>query len=78
MRARIQRWGNSLALRLPKAAAEEMGVSEGSSVEITAGVAKLVVRPTHHYDLDDLLSQVRSKRRHAEVSTGARRGKEEW
>lgn len=69
MHARVQRWGNSLALRLPKVAVEQLGVSEGD---------ELVVSRVYRYRLIDLLDGVARKHVHREVSTGQRRGREAW
>jgi antitoxin MazE len=79
MRARIQRWGNSLAVRLPKSVAESVGLAEGSEVGVEQRDGELVLRPVHRrYRLDELLAEVRPKQLHAEVATGAARGKEAW
>ncbi len=78
VKARIQRWGNSLALRLPKSVAESMGVGEGSVVALEERDGQLVVSAAHRYRLADLLAEVRPEQVHGEVSTGAPRGKESW
>ena len=44
MNAKIQKWGNSLAMRIPKADAEEAGLAEGSQVEIVSEGGTLVIR----------------------------------
>ncbi len=78
MVVKVQRWGNSLALRLPKAAAVEAGVAEGSSVEVEAREGRIVVRVLHRYRLADLLAGVKPKNLHGEVDTGPAVGREEW
>jgi antitoxin MazE len=56
MRAQIARWGNSLGLRVPKGLAQEIGLTEGSSVEIETKGNRLVVTPIRpKYTLDELL-----------------------
>ena len=45
MRTHIARWGNSLALRIPRRVAEKLGVGEGGDVELTVEPGRLVVRP---------------------------------
>lgn len=45
MNAKIQKWGNSLAMRIPKAIAQDIGLSEGSKVEIVAEGGVLTIRP---------------------------------
>jgi antitoxin MazE len=78
VKAKIQRWGNSLALRLPKSVAESMGVGEGSVVGLEERDGQLIVRPAHRYRLAELLAEVRPGQIHGEVSTGPARGKESW
>ena len=57
MRTRIQKWGNSLGLRIPKACATEAGVEAGSVVEVSVENGELVVKPCRQprYRLDELL-----------------------
>lgn len=79
MRTRIQKWGNSLGLRIPKALAEEISIEEGSSVEISATPEGLLVQPAAlRFELSDLLDEVTRSNRHAEVPTGGRAGREVW
>ena len=78
MTARIQKWGNSLALRLPKALADEFHLEQGSSVEISVSRGKIVVDPHRppHYRLSDLLKKVARRNIHGEISDGGLVGKE--
>ena len=78
MNARIQKWGNSLALRIPKAAAEDAGLTQGTEVELKAGKGGLVVRPraAKVYRLSDLLRRVRKSNLHGEVDFGGPVGRE--
>lgn len=76
MQIKVQRWGNSLALRLPKAAAIKAGVSEGSSLDLEASAGRLVARAVHRYRLADLLVAVTSKNVHDEVFAGPAVGRE--
>lgn len=78
--ARVRRWGNSLAVRIPRAVAEESGVQEGVLVDLVPGRGKLVVSPTrpNGYRLADLLARVRPSNLHGETSTGRRVGREVW
>jgi antitoxin MazE len=80
MRARVQRWGNSLALRIPKAFATETGLESGSEVELTLDDGRLIVTPLAptSYDLDELLAQVTPENLHGEVDTGSSVGDEAW
>ncbi len=80
MQTRIQKWGNSLGLRIPRSFAHETGVQAGSAVDLSVQNGDLVVRPVRRrsYHLSDLLRQVTAKNFHAEVQTGQRVGKEIW
>ena len=80
-KAQIVKWGNSLAVRIPKPIAEQAGVEEGDPVilEAARGQIKLVRReriPT----LKELVAQITPKNRYEEISSGPERGKEvvEW
>ena len=46
MVARLSKWGNSLAVRLPKAFTDQMGVREGSWVQLKIDVDRVVIEPT--------------------------------
>ena len=78
MRTKIQKWGNSLALRIPKSFAEETQVEPGSTVDLSINDGTLVVRPvdTPRYRLDDLLAQITEENLHEEISTGSPVGRE--
>lgn len=80
MRSRIQKWGNSLAVRIPKPFAEEVGLIEDADVVISLRDGELVVAPSRgsHYVLADLLKKVSPRNVHAEVDTGRRVGREVW
>jgi antitoxin MazE len=79
MTASIQKWGNSLAIRIPKPLAENLGVSEGSEVTIISEEGRLLISPAApHYKLDDLLKGITRKNLHSETDTGAPQGGEVW
>jgi len=80
MKASVQRWGNSLALRIPKAIAVESGLAHGSVVELKLrkGIIALIPERRRKHELQDLLSQITKKNLHKEVKTGAPVGKESW
>ena len=66
MRTRIERWGNNLALRIPKAFALESGLEEGGEVELSVEKGSLVVVPkVPSYTLEELLAGVRPSNLHA-------------
>jgi antitoxin MazE len=80
MKASVQRWGNSLALRIPKAIALESGLADGSVVDLKLrkGMISLIPERRQKHKLSDLLSQITKKNLHGEVSTGTPIGKEIW
>lgn len=80
MRVQVQKWGNSLALRIPSSFAKESHIEKGSEVELSLEAGKIVVNPVKKpaYALDDLLSGVTEDNLHSEVETGPPVGKEAW
>ena len=78
MTAKVQKWGNSLALRLPKALANEFRLEQGSTVELHIVDGKMIVEPYRppQYRLEDLLKKVSKRNLHAEIKTGRSVGKE--
>ena len=80
MKTKVSRWGNSLALRLPKKLATSRGIVEEAEVEILEREDGLLLRPSRRraYDLDELLAKVNRKNLHGEVPTGGARGQETW
>jgi len=80
METQVKKWGNSLALRIPKPMAEEMGLEEDSPVELTLVEGKLMLVPVTKTSLSlaDLLAQVTPENLHGEVDTGAPVGREIW
>ncbi len=80
MQTKIQRWGNSLGLRIPRSFAEEAGVEAGSEVDLSVRDGDLVVRAAKRraYRLGELLKKVTAKNLHGEVDTGEAIGREVW
>jgi antitoxin MazE len=80
MKARIQKWGNSLALRIPKSFAEHSHIEQGSVVDLSQDNGRMIVEPAQEreYTLEELLSQMTKKNRHGEVDFGPAVGKEVW
>jgi len=80
MRAKVQRWGNSLAVRIPKSFSVEVGLQRGSAVDIRVVKEGLLIVPAteQSYELDELLAGVTESNRHAEVDTGPAQGVEAW
>ncbi len=77
MQTVVQKWGNSLGIRIPAIYAREFDLKNGSSVDIIEDQGKLVILPKRK-TLEDLLSFVTSDNIHSSVDTGVSVGKEEW
>lgn len=80
MLAKVSKWGNSLAIRIPKALAEEAGLELGAQVEFFAenGHLRIVAIEEPHYKLEELVAQITPENRHEEWDTGPPVGKEIW
>ncbi len=80
MKKRVGKWGNSLAIRIPKAFAVEIGLEEDSAVELSLVNGELVVAPKSRtrLRLEQLLEQVTEENMHEEVKTGPAVGREAW
>ncbi len=81
MRSKIQQWGNSLALRIPKPFAEEAGLSRHSDVELSVVDGNLLVFPITEPQppiLNELLDEVTDDNLHSETDTGPAVGREIW
>ena len=80
MQTKIQKWGNSLGLRIPKSFAEQAGVEAGSEVDLSVEDGELIIRPTRlpKYDLTDLLRRITAKNLHQQVETGEAVGRDVW
>lgn len=78
MRTSVQKWGNSLAVRIPKAFASDLGIDQDVAVDLSMEDGALVLRPIRadRYDLESLLSQVTDDNIHEAVDWGAPVGKE--
>jgi antitoxin MazE len=80
MKTAVQRWGNSLALRIPRAFAEETRIVEGSEVKLTLRSGALVVRPVmrKRHSLAALVKRITPVNRHGAIATGPAVGQEVW
>lgn len=80
MQTKIQKWGNSLGLRIPKSFAEQAGVTAGSAVDLSVEDGELIVRARRppRYALKDLLQAVTTRNVHRSVETGKPIGRELW
>ena len=77
MRAYIQKWGNSLAIRIPSSLSKELDLRAGTKVNIDLEDDQIILKKIE-YDLDEMLSQITSKNLHSPQLEGKAKGNEEW
>ena len=73
MRVKVQAWGNSLGLRIPKAYASALGVRAGSEMEVNVEAGALLAELAPPAQLDTLLAQITD-----EIEWGEPSGGETW
>ena len=80
MHVRVQKWGNSLAVRIPKPLAEDAEVQEGTILNLAVSEGVVVATPVkkRKWSLKQLLAKVSKKNLHAEVDFGPSVGREIW
>ena len=80
MQVRVQKWGNSLAVRIPKPLAEDAEVKEGTVLNLAVSEGKVIAVPVRKkkFSLKQMLAQVKRKNLHAEVDSGSPVGREIW
>jgi antitoxin MazE len=80
MHVRVQKWGNSLAVRIPKPLAKDAQVTEGSVLNLAVSGGKVVATPVEQkkFSLNELLAKVNKKNLHGENDFGRPAGGEIW
>ena len=80
MLTRIQKWGNSLGLRIPKTLAADAHVAEGTSVELNVENGRLIVAPQRRAkcSIEHLVADITPENLHGETDTGLPLGREVW
>ena len=80
MQTKIKKWGNSLALRIPKSFALNANLKQDELVDISIDKERIIITPISkkEYSLDELLAGVTEDNLHGEFDTGAPVGKEIW
>jgi antitoxin MazE len=80
VQTKLQKWGNSLGLRIPKSFAAEAGVQAGSQVDLSVRAGELRVRAVRRkrLSLAPLLRKVTRKNLHSAIETGDPVGREAW
>lgn len=77
---RIQKWGNSYGLRIPKSIMDELEIHPDTRLEIQQEQGRIVITPIrdHKLTLEDLLAQITPDNLHSEVDWGDTAGNEAW
>jgi len=79
MKTTVQKWGNSLAVRIPRPFADEVNLEENSTVDLSVRGGKLVIVPAEpELTLDMLVEAITDENKHEEVETGKGVGLEIW
>lgn len=78
MQTTIQKWGNSLAIRIPKSFASETKINNGTKVDLLIKNNQLIISPIkkEKYSLDAFLSEITDSNIHNEVDFGESMGEE--
>lgn len=80
MQTKVQKWGNSLGVRIPRPLADQAEINEGSVVEIEEVDGSITIRTVvpSEYTLDELVAGITDENRHDEVETAESVGNEAW
>ena len=84
MKTKAQKWGNSLAVRIPRNVVQEIGLKPQDDLTIEVQKGRIVLVPAKkvskipHYRLEDLVKKITRKNRYKEVDFGAPVGREIW
>ena len=80
MEVRVQKWGNSLAVRIPRSIAADAHLQETTRVDLAVVDGKIVISsvPRPRFELAELLEGVTNENLHPEVFVGPPLGAEEW
>ncbi len=74
----VKKWGNSLALRIPKEIANALSVDNNSLLDLELTKDGLLLKPQKESRLQELVSKIDDTNIHKEVETGKKVGHEEW
>lgn len=78
MTVAVKKWGNSLALRIPKDIAQTLHIENESTLELSIKDGALVIEPQKSTLLESLVSRIDVNNLHVEADTGKAVGNEEW
>ena len=80
MTTKVQKWGNSLAIRIPSHTAKRLGLKAGSKVRTRDALNQMIIEPVDKKEetLEDLVAQITPENRHELIDWGPPVGKEIW
>ena len=80
MRAKVKKWGNSAAVRIPASVMQATRLDLDEAVDVREEAGRIVIEPVRRktYDLDKLLKRITTKNQHEAVDFGPAVGKEAW
>ena len=82
MLSKVQKWGNSQGLRLPKALLQEVQIHVGDEVNVSVQKGRIIIEPVTkvrgRYDLQELVSKMPQEYHVEELDWGEPVGKEVW
>ena len=78
MTVALKKWGNSLALRIPKDITQTLNIGDNTLMELDIYNGALIIKPKKENYLESMVSQINSKNLHKEVDIGDKVGNEEW
>lgn len=77
MKTHVRKWGNSIGVRIPQQLAQEIGLTDGTELEMNV-INKKIVLVKPRVTLDDLVKKITPENVHKETDTGFLKGKEIW
>ena len=75
--SRVDQWGTSLAIRIPKPLAKELKLQAGTAVELSAQDGQLTIS-RKELDIEEMISRTTPNNRHEVWDLGPPQGKEIW
>lgn len=78
MTVRVQKWGNSLGVRIPHAIARQSAIRQGSELDVSIHGGRVLLKPVKTPSLKQLLSEMKAENRPELIAWGGPVGREVW
>ena len=78
MEVTVQKWGNSLGIRIPNLIVRELSLKNGSVVDINDNGSEIVIKPIRKTRLSEMLEKISDENIHQEIGTTGPVGNEVW